>query len=363
MFESSRKEWTELLALLRLLNSPTLPCADIRGRASEVSRQVDYVQRLESNGTRTYRRTDAGISITTDLEDGHAPILVELDLWEQATTHAFDLLRQAENENFVLVDDEMEAWLDEIQMLSIGGTAEGQHHLLLALDGAAPQLVTLLSRAGAVPTRLLDGGRAANIKLEQTGTRFATPMAAKVNYLESEETVRDRMLLVERMGSNLKYYNVADRVFRANLSLIDLHLGRLLCEMLRFSYMENMLRMDELLAAMRVLNPLKVSTELIEKHRYYEHQLARLLLACIAGMRPGKIYRGETSLTPHVLLLMPDSQLVHFDGQNRELLSDFLLRNTRLERGSMEKDKYGSLERENNVYYFKLNLKIGLTKR
>ena len=29
----------------------------------------------------------------------------------------------------------------------------------------------------------------------------------------------------------------------------------------------------------------------------------------------------------------------------------------------MEKDKYGELERENNVYYFKLNLKIGLTKR
>ena len=29
----------------------------------------------------------------------------------------------------------------------------------------------------------------------------------------------------------------------------------------------------------------------------------------------------------------------------------------------LKKDKYGYLERENGVYYFKLNLKIGLLKR
>lgn len=33
------------------------------------------------------------------------------------------------------------------------------------------------------------------------------------------------------------------------------------------------------------------------------------------------------------------------------------------EKGSVDKDKYGFLERENGVYYFKLNVKIGLVKR
>ena len=37
--------------------------------------------------------------------------------------------------------------------------------------------------------------------------------------------------------------------------------------------------------------------------------------------------------------------------------------NSRFEKSSTEKDKYGYLERENGVYYFKLNLKIGLLKR
>ena len=30
---------------------------------------------------------------------------------------------------------------------------------------------------------------------------------------------------------------------------------------------------------------------------------------------------------------------------------------------AVDKDKYGFLERENGVYYFKLNVKIGLLKR
>ena len=34
-----------------------------------------------------------------------------------------------------------------------------------------------------------------------------------------------------------------------------------------------------------------------------------------------------------------------------------------LEKGAVEKDKYGFLERENGVWYFKLNVKIGLVKR
>ena len=44
-------------------------------------------------------------------------------------------------------------------------------------------------------------------------------------------------------------------------------------------------------------------------------------------------------------------------------MEDFLFQNTRFEKGSLEKDKYGFLERENGVYYFKLNAKIGLVKR
>lgn len=360
MFQIHRKAYTELLALLRVVSEEQLPLANVKGQATDATKRLLCVRRQEEQSMRRYERKADTIYITN--ETTAEVLTLPLDLWEEATAHAFELLRTAETEQ-IEVDDALEGFLDEAQIFSIAGTAEGQHHLLLELEGASEGVVAVWSRVGITPTMLLDGGRSANIKLEQTGTRFATPMAGKVNALESEQTIRDRMLLVESMGSSLRYNNVADRVFRANLALIDLHLGRLLCEMLRLHYGEGVTKVAELMAAMVESNPLKVSAELIEKHRYYEVKLQQLLMACVAGMRPAKIYRGETSLPPYVLLLASDATPVLFDTADRELLADFLLRNTRFVHGNTEKDKFGYLERENNVYYFKLNLRIGLTKR
>ena len=56
-------------------------------------------------------------------------------------------------------------------------------------------------------------------------------------------------------------------------------------------------------------------------------------------------------------------ELTAYQKADRDTFANFLYQNTRLEKGSTNKDKYGYLERENGVYYFKLNLKIGLVKR
>ncbi len=48
---------------------------------------------------------------------------------------------------------------------------------------------------------LLDGGRAANLKLEQSGVKFATPTVNKINALpESPNEVAERMMMIERLG-------------------------------------------------------------------------------------------------------------------------------------------------------------------
>ena len=56
-------------------------------------------------------------------------------------------------------------------------------------------------------------------------------------------------------------------------------------------------------------------------------------------------------------------EILCYQKADRQTFADFLFNNSRFEKGSTEKDKYGYLERENGVYYFKLNAKIGLVKR
>lgn len=392
-------------------NNKGLP---IKGRTA----RLECIQRKELNGFRTYRRIEEEVDgILTQLIEitttpltprvagtecpsseipttgeettppvreagGVARLTVDAELWADAANHAAEILRTAPstaeggNDALLEVDDAMEAFLDDIQMQSIAGISEGPWHILLGINGQKTAVTGIINRCGSITTRLLDGGRAANLKLLQTGTRFAQPMAQKVNY-EGEDVlassgnsteaisrvIRDRMVMIERMGSSLKYDDVADKVFRCNLAMIDLHMGRLLTEMVRLSYLEDLTHIDQLLQRINEENPLKVKQELIDKHHYYEHKLRQLLFACLGGMRPAKIYTGNDTLPAYILLITPDGTPVLFDAADRDLLSRFLMHNTRLERGSLEKDHYGILERENNQYYFKLNLKLALTKR
>lgn len=80
------------------------------------------------------------------------------------------------------------------------------------------------SRLGAM-NPLLDGGRTANLKLEQSGVKFATPTVNKINALpEAPNEVAERMLLIERLGGVLKYswtWQIGYSV--AILLMIDLH--------------------------------------------------------------------------------------------------------------------------------------------
>ena len=137
--------------------------------------------------------------------------------------------------------------------------------------------------------------------------------------------------------------------------MIELHFPRVLTEMVRIMHLDGISRISELTEVIKQMNPLKIKDELINKHKFYEFKMKQFLMALALGMRPAKIYNGLDSAVEGILLVGGSGE--------KQVMEDFLFQNTRLEKGSLEKDKYGFLERENGVYYFKLNAKIGLVKR
>lgn len=171
------------------------------------------------------------------------------------------------------------------------------------------------------------------------------------------------MRMIDRLGGVLKYSDVADKVFRSNLSMIDLHFPRLLAEMVRTMYVEDMTRVSELTERIREINPLKIKEELITKHRFYEYKMKQFLLALALGMRPAKLFNGTDSAVEGFIMVDTEGCPVCYQKADKGTFEDFLFRNTRFEKGSLEKDKYGYLERENGAYFFKLNAKIGFVKR
>ena len=137
----------------------------------------------------------------------------------------------------------------------------------------------------------------------------------------------------------------------------------MLAEMVRMMHLDGISRVSELTECIKEINPLKIKDELINKHGFYEFKMKQFLLALALGMRPAKIYNGTDSAVEGILLVNAEGEVLCYHKSERQVFVDFLYQNTRFEKGSVDKDKYGFLEKENGVYYFRLNVKIGLTKK
>ncbi|HJD74574.1 MAG TPA: HpaII family restriction endonuclease [Bacteroides reticulotermitis] len=359
-FEATKREWCELYTFLRLLAEGKVALGTAQGKKDDVYWPIAMIQREEHDGTRRYYIENESIRIVGET--------MEQTISREDFGVVAGLILQAvksSSENDVSSPDGVEEFLNEAGIYDLEAKTEDRTDFSVAFWHSKAPLrgFCVRSRLGTM-NPLLDGGRAANLKLEQSGAKFATPAVSKINALpESPNEVSERMMLIERLGGVLKYSDVADRVFRCNLSMIDLHFPRMLTEMVRIMHLDGISRISELTEIIKQMNPLKLKDELINKHSFYEFKMKEFLMALALGMRPAKIYTGEDSAVEGLLLVDGSGEVLCYHKSEKKMMEDFLFLNTRLEKGSVDKDKYGFLERENGVYYFKLNAKIALVKR
>ena len=359
-FEATKREWCELYTFFRLLTEGKVTLGTAKAKKGEIDWPIAMIQREEHDGTRCYYIEKEMVRIKGENSEKSVPredFGIVADLILQAV--------KSSSEDEVASPDGVEEFLDEVAIFDLEAKTEDRTDFYIAFWHPEAPLsgFSVRSRLGAM-NPLLDGGRAANLKLEQSGVKFATPTVNKINALpEAPNEVAERMLLIERLGGVLKYSDVADRVFRSNLLMIDLHFPRVLTEMVRIMHLDDITRISELTEVIKQMNPLKIKDELVNKHGFYEFKVKQFLMALALGMRPVKIYTGQDSAVEGILLMDGSGEVLCYHKSEKPVMEDFLFLNTRLEKGSLDKDKYGFLERENGTYYFKLNAKIGLVKR
>lgn len=358
-FSASRREWSELSAFFYLLSRGTVKLGTAEGKASARELPVAVIQREEHDGTRRYYIQENEIHVTGEGIDRH---FIREDFGTVA-----DLVMEAmrsSHEDEVESPEGVEEFLDELGIFNLEAKTEDRTDLHLGFYSTSAPLVgfRIYAKMGGMDP-LLDGGRAANIKFEQVGVRFPNPTVNKINAVETDNEVLDRIGMIERLGGQLKFNDAADKIFRSNLHMVDLHFPRVLGEMARLLFLEDINRVTELTERIKVINPLKIKDELIHKHGYYEYKMKEFLLALANGMRPAKLYNGTESAIGGMLMMSPDGEILCYYKGERQVFADFLYNNTRFLKGNIQKDHYGYLERENGLYYFKLNFKVAFIKR
>lgn len=372
-FSATKRELGELYTFFRLLADGAVSLGMPQAVKNDTKRwPVAMIQREEHDGTRRYYIEQDEVRIVTGTLDKNKTFIANAEGgrnfpredFGDAAALILHTLKTVSGEE-IEISEGLEAFLDAVNIYDLEANTDDRTDLSVAFWHPEAPLTGFSVRCRLAPMNpLLDGGRTANLKLEQSGIKFAVPTVNKVNALsESPTEVAERMLMIERLGGVLKYSDVADRVFRCNLLMIDLHFPRMLAEMVRIMHLDGITRVSELTERIKEMNVLKIKDELINKHGFYEFKMKQFLLALALGMRPAKIYNGTDSAVGGMFLTDGNGEVLCYHKSERQTFADFLYQNSRFEKSSVDKDKYGFLERENGVYYFKLNVKIGLIKR
>ncbi|MCI1647972.1 MAG: HpaII family restriction endonuclease [Bacteroides sp.] len=360
-FEATKRELGELYTFFRLLAEGQVSPGDAQGRPEDHPWNISVIKREEHDGTRCYYVEKEQVRIKGDKGE----MSIAREDFSAAADCLLDLLKSSSGMDMVEVPQSIEGFLDALNIYDLEAKTEDRTDFSVAFWHTDAPMSGFNVRCRLSPMNpLLDGGRTANLKLEQSGIKFASPTVSKINALpESPNEVAERMMMIERLGGVLKYADVADKVFRSNLLMIDLHFPRMLAEMIRLMHLDGITKVSELTDRMKEMNPLKIKDELIQKHGFYEFKMKQFLLALALGMRPAKIYNGTDSAVEGLFLTDKDGKVLCYHKSRREVLANFLYQNTRFEKGSVDKDKYGFLEKENGIYYFKLNVKVGLIRK
>ena len=363
MLEATRREANELYVLFSLLAAGMVEKGNSQGEA-DGQVPVTMIVRREHDGLRRYFVEETEVHIVGTEMDARFP----REDFQAAAEWICHLLTDREKLSLDTLDlSDLENFLDALNIFDMEAQTDDRTDLHVALWNINAPLIGLRIQSrlcGYLP--LLDGGRTANLKFEQTGIRFSGPAVHKINWTDNPENVAEvarRILYIQSLGGILKYSDVADKIFKSNLLVLDTNLPRVLATMLMALHLDGTARIDELTAVVEEKNPLKVKDELVKKHGLYRYKIRQLLLAAAWGMRPAKVFDGTTGAIGGYLMVDSSGRMLLYTRADEQTFGDYLFTHTRLEKSLPDDSKYGYLERENGSFYFKLNLKIGITKR
>ena len=206
------------------------------------------------------------------------------------------------------------------------------------------------SYMGGAPT-LLNASSATNFIFKVHGITDA--QMDEINAIDSASKIQDRMQKIYSYGGQLEFAKTASDIFAGNLMMIDSNMDRIIAEMLLLFFCSSGKKCADIVAKLEEDNPLHYP-----RKGLYEYKFKEFLCAKALGMEPGSFWNGLGDANGGYIVVKSDGDVVAFHIYDRDIFKQYLLDNTRFEKGSITKHKYASLYKENDEIFIKLNLQI-----
>jgi len=352
-FTGNKGEWSELYVLLALLSGTNPELAEnlyktlqIVGLLRERNNQK-YLYRIESNRENTKVAVYRGDTKIRDLSQARISKGAELLL-----------ARIKENRKGTFSVPEIAQLLKDLEITTLKAVSTAKEDLTIeVLNSFTNEIETcgfsVKSTLGSKPT-LLNASRATNCRY--TVINLTKELREQVNKYEGKDKINTRVKMIEKGGGVLKFCSYSNKTFARNLAFVDGDLPLLLQTAVKYHYETGISPCKEVLNILKKENPLN-----FPDLDFYEYKFKNLLLASMEGMFPSAKWNGESSVNGGLLVVTKNGELVAYPKQDRTSLGEYLLHNTKFERGSSTRHEFGKIYRKNGKDYINLNCQVRFT--
>lgn len=206
---------------------------------------------------------------------------------------------------------------------------------------------------------LLNAGEPTNIMYRVCGAKLTDEQIEKINGIDGHLS---RMSAIYDAGCCLKYADIEHETFKNNLLFLESNMPQFVADCLLLDNMPNPVsEIKDVVERIAIQNPFKYTGKNVVA--FYEHRMKVLLLGTALGMTPAKEWNGRYDANGGYIVDRRDGEIVCYHLYHENEVEDYLYCNTRFERASRSRYKYGNLFRgEDGDVYIRLNLQIRFKK-
>ena len=355
---ANKGEWSEFYTFCHILRTGELCASDsyLRPLSATPIPILEIVRRDDPYGERVYKIQDNSVQLVKN----HSLVKIipakEIDKVSKIVLRA--LLDDSRSRSFSIPGTEdflKMIWIDRIK----ADTTHKEDIILRFQDlrsGLTPVMgFSIKSYIGGDPT-LLNASEATNFRFMIESCN--DELMEQVNSIETKNKITDRMATLLSSGCKFIYHGCVNEKFDRNLRILDGSMGEIIGEMLYRSYAKDKFnKLSEIVDEIEYDDPLKQDIS-----EYYRFKVKKFLYHIALGLTPTADWKGEEGSNGGYIVVKENGEIVCFFLYDRSIFEDYLLNNTRFERGSTSRHRYATVHKKSDgTYYIDLNLQIRFT--
>lgn len=353
MITGNKGEWSELYVLLSLLAYGRIHAADEQlNRIENTFFPILRILREEIKGEHYDYRITSEEFIEIYHNDEFVQSVSREYMKEQAS-YLYQEITNGSNRAFEI--EEIQECMEKLYCTKLSAPSTDKTDITMQIHdiqtGYEPICgFSIKSELGNPPT-LLNASKATNFRYRVSG--ISEEEMQQINNIDSKSSkIKDRMERILQLGT-IEFDGLNNETFATNLMLLDSRMEELLAAFLLISYQENITDCEELIERLEEKNPLN-----FPKRGFYRFKLKKLFCSVALGMMPSKEWDGLDEANGGYIIVSSNGEVLAYHIYNRNFFEEYLIRNTRLERGSTSRHEFATLYRTGNDMYINLNLQV-----